>query len=78
MKKKIGVIESVMRYHHVMFLIVGMMLLVGVYALWKMPKQEFPSFTIRQGVIVGVYPRCIVGTGGRAVDQTVGEFSLHL
>lgn len=29
---------------------------MGVYALLKMPKQEFPAFTIRQGVIVGVYP----------------------
>jgi len=30
--------------------------LFGIYALNVMPKQEFPVFTIRQGVVVGVYP----------------------
>ena len=29
---------------------------VGYFGLVDMPKQEFPEFTIRQGVVVGVYP----------------------
>ncbi|PKM86585.1 MAG: hypothetical protein CVU87_11670 [Firmicutes bacterium HGW-Firmicutes-12] len=31
-------------------------MIIGVVALQKMPRNEFPQFTIRQGVIVGVYP----------------------
>ncbi len=31
-------------------------MLVGIIALKNMPRNEFPQFTIRQGVVVGVYP----------------------
>lgn len=54
--KRPGLIEMSMRYHRVMLLVVGLLVLLGVYGLVDMPKQEFPPFTIRQGVIVGVYP----------------------
>jgi len=33
-----------------------MLMIIGVIALYKMPRNEFPKFTIRQGVIVGVFP----------------------
>lgn len=45
-----------MRNRGLLFFLIALLVLVGVYALLKMPKQEFPTFTIRQGVIVGVYP----------------------
>lgn len=45
-----------MRYHRIMLLIVGLLVVLGVYGLVVMPKQEFPPFTIRQGLIMGVYP----------------------
>ncbi|HIS34492.1 MAG TPA: efflux RND transporter permease subunit, partial [Candidatus Avirikenella pullistercoris] len=54
--KKNGFIESAMRYHKIVLLIISLLVLLGIYALVNMPKQEFPPFTIRQGVIVGVYP----------------------
>lgn len=54
--KKTGWIEGAMRYHKIVLLIVSLLVLLGVYALVHMPKQEFPPFTIRQGVVVGVYP----------------------
>ena len=56
MKKKIGIIEWAMKYKQIVLLIVVTMVLFGVYSLVVMPKQEFPAFTIRQGVVVGVYP----------------------
>lgn len=56
MKRQIGIIESAMRYHRIMLLIVGLLVALGLYGLAVMPKQEFPPFTIRQGLIVGVYP----------------------
>ena len=54
--KRIGIIESCMRYHRIMLLVVGLLVALGIYGLWVMPKQEFPPFTIRQGLVVGVYP----------------------
>jgi multidrug efflux pump subunit AcrB len=39
-----------------MLLIVVLLVGLGIFGLIKMPKQEFPPFTIRQGLIVGVYP----------------------
>ena len=30
----------------------------GVYGLADMNKNEFPDFTVRQGVVVAVYPGC--------------------
>ena len=45
-----------MKYRQIVILIVSLMFLMGIYALVKMPKQEFPVFTVRQGVVIAVYP----------------------
>ena len=55
-RKKTGIIELAMRHRQIVILFVSMLVLFGIYALDKMPKQEFPSFTIRQGLVIGVYP----------------------
>jgi hypothetical protein len=47
--KKIRYVESAMRYRQIVFLITGLLVALGYYALFVMPRQEFPSFTIRQG-----------------------------
>jgi multidrug efflux pump subunit AcrB len=39
-----------------MLLITVLLVGLGIFGLIKMPKQEFPPFTIRQGLIIGVYP----------------------
>lgn len=56
MKSEYGIIGWAMKYNKIILLIVIVLSLFGVYALNVMPKQEFPVFTIRQGVVVGVYP----------------------
>ncbi|MCD7900619.1 MAG: efflux RND transporter permease subunit [Bacteroides sp.] len=56
MKKKQGIIEAAMRYRQIIFLIVGILIVFGIYALKVMPKQEFPEFTIREGLVIAVYP----------------------
>ncbi len=53
--KNYGIIGA-MRSSNVVILITVALMLVGIIALIKMPRNEFPNFTIRQGVIVGVYP----------------------
>ncbi len=54
--KKTGFIEAAMRNRNIVILIAILFMLVGGIALKKMARNEFPQFTIRQGVIVGVYP----------------------
>ena len=45
-----------MKNKQIVFLFVVMLMLFGMYSLFIMPKQEFPVFTIRQGLVIGVYP----------------------
>jgi len=56
MKQKINIVEASMKYRQIVIALVLVLMLVGVYALKNMPRNEFPNFTIRQGVIVGVFP----------------------
>ncbi len=45
-----------MKYRNIVLVISVLLLIIGGWALKKMPRNEFPEFTIRQGVVVGVYP----------------------
>ncbi len=55
-RKKLNLIEKAMRNNNIVVIITAAIIIVGIIALFKMPRNEFPVFTIRQGVIVGVYP----------------------
>ncbi|SDG19343.1 efflux RND transporter permease subunit [Epilithonimonas hungarica] len=55
-KEHTGLIAMAMKYNKIVLLLISTFVLCGFFALYKMPKQEFPIFTIRQGVVVGVYP----------------------
>ncbi len=54
--RKIDFIAACMRNHTIVILVVLVLMIIGIYALINMPRNEYPQFTIRQGVIVGVYP----------------------
>ena len=54
--KSRGIIEAAMRNKSIVIIITVLLMIVGVIALKQMPRNEFPQFTIRQGVVVGVYP----------------------
>lgn len=55
-RQKIGFIAWAMRYHNITNILVGAFVIIGIVALLKMPRNEFPQFTIRQGLVIGVYP----------------------
>lgn len=55
-KRKISLIESAMLNRQIFISIVVLMVIFGVYGLLHIPRQEFPTFTIRQGLVIGVYP----------------------
>ncbi|MCK3683082.1 efflux RND transporter permease subunit [Maribellus sp. YY47] len=56
MKENKGLIAMAMQYNRIVLLLISSLILCGIFALYKMPKQEFPVFTIREGIVVGVYP----------------------
>ena len=60
-----GAINGAFRHHKIVLLIVAILVALGIYGLKEMPKQEFPEFTIRQGLVVGVYP----GATSRQVEE---------
>lgn len=69
MKKRQGFIEACMRHNRIMLFFVAVLVLVGMYAVSVMPKQEFPAFTIRQGIVMAVYP----GATPEEVEEQVAK-----
>ena len=65
-ERKNGVIEWTMRHYQITLLVITVLVGLGILGLVDMPKQEFPEFTIRQGVVVGVYPGA---TSGEVEEQ---------
>lgn len=63
--KRNGIVETAMRYRQIAFLITALLVVLGIYALFVMPRQEFPAFTIRQGLVIGVYP----GASSEEIEQ---------
>lgn len=54
--KKRSIQETAMHYRQIVILIVTCLVVLGVYGLAHINKNEFPSFTVRQGLVVAVYP----------------------
>jgi multidrug efflux pump subunit AcrB len=65
MKRKVNLIEGAMKNQQIIIAFVLIMMILGVYGLINMPRREFPEFTIRQGVIVGLYP----GANSQEVEE---------
>ncbi|MCH5242516.1 MAG: efflux RND transporter permease subunit [Muribaculaceae bacterium] len=55
-----------MRYSKEIIMILALIMAFGIYALDVMQKQEFPSFTVREGVVAALYP-------GASVEQMEEE-----
>ncbi len=55
------------KYANVVVLMVCILVIFGIYALQTMNKNEFPNFTIREGVVVAVYP----GASSLEMEQQV-------
>jgi multidrug efflux pump subunit AcrB len=69
MKRKNDIIEWAMKHYQIVFLMVGLFVAFGIIALKEMPKQEFPGYTIRQGIVVGVFP----GATSEEVEKQLAE-----
>ncbi|MCC8070185.1 MAG: efflux RND transporter permease subunit [Bacteroidales bacterium] len=51
-----GIVAFGLRYHKMVTLCVTFLVAFGIYALKMMDKNEFPSFTVREGLVVAVCP----------------------
>ena len=60
------IVRMGMKYSKEIILIVCILVAFGIYALEVMNKEEFPSFTVREGVVAAVYP-------GATVEQIENE-----
>lgn len=69
MKTNNNIIAWAMHNYRISFLIIGLLFVFGIYAVGVMPKQEFPEFTIRQGVVVAVFP----GATSEEVEEQVAR-----
>lgn len=59
------ILEWTMHNRQVIILLAGILFLAGIYSLIRMPKQEMPEFTIRKGLVAGIYP----GASSRQVEE---------
>ena len=58
-----------LEHYSISLLIIGILFAMGIYGMYIMPKDEFPHATIRQGVVVAVYP----GATSEEVEQQVAR-----
>ena len=58
-----------LEHYSITLLIVGILFVMGIFGMYDMPKDEFPHTTIRQGVVVAVYP----GATSEEVEQQVAR-----
>lgn len=56
MKKQHDIISWAINHSTIIFLLAVAGIVLGIYGLIVMPKQEFPLITIRQGLVIGVFP----------------------
>jgi len=67
--KQINWLRWPLEHYSISLLIVGILFVMGIYGMYVMPKDEFPHATIRQGVVVAVYP----GATTEEIEQQVAR-----
>ncbi len=69
MMKKMSWLKWPLEHYSISLLIIGILFVLGIYGMYVMPKDEFPAFTIRQGVVIAVYP----GATSEEVEEQVAR-----
>ena len=58
-----------MRSSRIIYAVVAVLVVFGIFALGRMNKDEFPQVTIRLGLVVGIYP----GATAQEVEEQVAK-----
>ena len=69
MAKKLNIVEWAMHYRQIVIVVVCSLIAFGIYSLPNMRKNEFPDFTIRQGIVVAVAP----GNTAQEMEEQVAK-----
>ena len=69
MKERMSWLQWPLEHYSISLLFVGLLFVMGIYGMYVMPKDEFPAFTIRQGVVIAVCP----GATTEEVEQQVAR-----
>ncbi len=64
-----SVVSGAIRYKSIVYMILGMLIVLGIYGLSDMDKDEFPTFELKQGLVAAVYP----GADVHQVEEEVGK-----
>ena len=75
MKSDKNFIQRIMGNRQIVFSILTLLSIFGAFALYKMPRQEFPVFTVRQGLVIGVYPGA---TSGQVEEQLTSRVEQYI
>ena len=67
--KQMNWLKWPLEHYSISLLIILILFVMGIYGMYVMPKDEFPHATIRQGVVVAVYP----GATSEEVEQQVAR-----
>ncbi len=65
--KKRNIVEWAMHYRSIIIMLTCFLMVFGIFGLSKMKKNEFPDFTIRQGVVIAAYP----GATAQEIEEQV-------
>ena len=66
-EKKRNIVEWAMHYRQIVIMVTCVLIAFGIWGLADINKNEFPDITIRQGVVIAVYP----GASAMDVEQQV-------
>jgi multidrug efflux pump len=66
-QKKRNAVEWAMHYRQIVIFITSCLVAFGIFALIDMKKNEFPDFTVRQGIVATVYP----GATSQQIEEEV-------
>ena len=69
MENKMNWLKWPLEHYPISLLIIGILFVLGIYGMYVMPKDEFPHATIRQGVVVAVYP----GATSEDIEEQVAK-----
>lgn len=67
--KKRNIVALAMHYRQIVILLTVFLMAWGVYGLSEMRKNEFPDFTVRQGIVAAVYP----GATAEEIEEQVAK-----
>lgn len=68
-------LDVILRYRQPVILLTAGLILSGIVGLVMMPRDEYPEFQIRQGVIIGIYPGA---TSEEVEAQVTGKIENYL